>query len=187
MSSFTTLSVVLALLLYVPLCVQLLQGKAKQNLATWIMWGSLDLIVTITIIVQHGNYFLPAAYVLGCGITLLCMIKFGDLVWTSFESFVAFLVLVCLIVWGFSGSKIATVASTLAMAIAGIPQLIDCYRRPHGMPFLIYIGYTVANLFSVLGGKNWSIEERFYPIMAGIYCLLFSALASRKFWVKQPT
>jgi hypothetical protein len=184
MSSLILASTGLALALYVPLCIQILSGKAKQNLTTWLLWATLDAIVACTLIAQHGNYFLPVAYTVGSGITVLCIAKSKNAKWTWFESFVTFLVVVCLIVWAVSGARTATIASTCAMLIAGIPQLVDCYRKPWDTPIPIYLGYVVANGLSVMGGKNWAIEERFYPASAAIYCLVVATLALRKRWIK---
>jgi len=147
------------------------------------LWSTLDGISAGTIIAQHGNYLLPLAYTIGSGIATFCILKSKQVVWTWFESFVTFLVLVCLAIWALSGSKTATVASTLAMVIAGIPQLIETARKPWETPILIYLGYFTANSLSVFGGKDWLIQERFYPSSAAIYCFFIVILAMRKLYL----
>lgn len=184
MSSLIVLSVILALGLYIPLCVQIFTGKVKQNMATWLLWGLIDGVAAGSLIVQHGNYLLPAGYTLGAVITTLFIIRSKSITWTWFESLVTVLVVICIIIWALSGPKMATVASTLAMVIAGIPQLFETYRKPHDTPLIIYTGYIIANGLSAMGAKDWSIEERFYPVCATIYCVAISVLASRKLWLK---
>jgi len=187
MSSLILAGTALALVLYIPLCKQISTGNVKQNLATWILWSILDGIAAGTLIIQHGNFLLPAAYTLGGATTVLCiLISTKKTGWTWFESFITLLVIICLIVWASSGAKTATIASSLALVLAGVPQLIESYRKPWDTPVLIYIGYTTANILSVLGGKDWSVEERFYPSSASIYCLVVSIVALRKVWIK-PT
>ncbi len=185
MSPLIIASTVLALGLYIPLCIQIVRGTAKQNLTTWLLWATLDLIVVATLIVQHGNFLLPIAYTLGSGITALCIMRSKNATWTWFESFVTFLVVVCLVIWTFSDAKSATVVSSIALVIAGIPQLVESYIEPWNTPIFIYVGYFTANGLSILGAKNWSVEERFYPVCAAIFCLAVSTLALRKFWLKR--
>ncbi len=170
MNLLVVISTLLAISLYFPLCYQLLTGKVVQNLATWLLWSALDAIAAVTIFLQDGNYLLAAAYTVGGSITALCILKSRNFNWTRFESFVTFLVIVCLVIWYHSGPRNATIASTLAMVIAGIPQTVASYRKPWETPILIFVGYFFANLLSTLGGKDWSIEEVFYPASATIYC-----------------
>ncbi|MEK7653719.1 MAG: hypothetical protein AAB345_00350 [Patescibacteria group bacterium] len=187
MNTLLILSAMCAILAYIPLWVHLPSGKVKQNLLTWILWGSLEVIMTAAIVAQKGNFLLPAAYFLGTVVTIYLIfraqkgvrsdarvgapIPFGRLGWTWFESIVTALVIACMIIWYFAGSKVATIAGTFAMLFAGIPQLIDVWRCPREMPLLTALLYLSANSLSSAGGKDWSIQERFYPTCAVFYSL----------------
>lgn len=174
---------ILALLTYYPLWKQIRSGEAKQNLLTWALWGILDAVVAATIIVQGGSFLLPVTYGVGSTITVYFIWKAGNKAeWTWFETMVATLTIVSMVVWYFSGGKMATIASTTAMVIAGIPQLIDAWKKPQDMPLLAYSSYFIANCLSTSGGKSWAVEERFYPVSAAIFCFLIVALATRKYW-----
>ncbi len=156
-------SVTIAFLLYWPLSYQILKGKATQNLATFILWGLLDVIVGVSLFVQGGNYQLPLVYVAGCTLVIASIVKsknFGR--WTSYETFVSIMVVGCCVAWALSGSWYATIFSTAGVVIAGLPQIRDSWRNPETSPVLIYIGYTVANSLSTIGGKSWTVEERLY-------------------------
>ena len=186
MNTFILAGSILAILTYFPLWRQIRNGEVKQNFLTWVLWGTLDVVVAATIIVQHGSFLLPTAYGVGSAITVVFIVKSGNRAsWTWFETMVVLLVFASIVIWYFSGSKVATIASTMAMLIGGIPQLIDAFKKPHEMPFLAYSSYFAANCLSVAGGKNWSIEERFYPISAAVFCLFIALLATRKFSQKQ--
>lgn len=176
---------ILALLTYFPLWKQVRNGKAKQNLLTWALWGALDAVVAATIIVQGGNFLLLVVYTIGSTITVYFILKAGNkAAWTWFETMVASLTIASMVIWYLSGGKVATIASTTAMLIAGIPQLIDAWKKPQDMPFLAYISYSIANCLSTAGGKSWAIEERFYPAGATVFCFLIATFAARKFWLK---
>ena len=108
-----------AILTYFPLWKGIRTGKVEQNLLTWALWGVLDLVVAATIIVQGGSFLLPIAYTIGSSITAVFIAKSkGKASWTWFESLVLSLVLASMVIWYFSGGKVATVASTIAMVIS---------------------------------------------------------------------
>ena len=178
---------ILALLTYFPLWKQIRSGKAKQNLLTWALWGVLDAVVAATIIVQKGNFLLPMVYTIGSMLTVYFILKTGNrAVWTWFETMVVLLTIASMMIWYFSGGKAAAVASTMAMCIAGIPQLVDAWKKPQDMPFLAYISYSIANCLSTAGGKSWAIKERFYPAGATVLSFLIAAFAARKYFL-EPT
>jgi len=173
-------SSLLALLLYYPLISGILRGEIKQSVATWILWVSLDAIALVSIILQKGNYLLLVFYCT-CGTLVTLSLVYKRLFkWTRFETFVLSLVIVCLVVWSLSGSRWATIASTIAVCISGCPQIRDSWRTPDRTIGLIYIGYVLANSLSFFGGKIWTIEERFYPGMMALLCLVIATASFRK-------
>lgn len=185
MNAFIWSGSILALLTYYPLWKQIRSGEAKQNLLTWALWGTLDIVVAATIIAQHGSFLLPITYGIGSSITVFFIWKAGNkAAWTWFETMVASLTIVSMVIWYFSGGKVATIASSMAMIIAGIPQLMDAWKKPHEMPILPYFSYFIANCLSTAGGKSWAIQERFYPLGATIFCLSIVMLSARKFFDK---
>ncbi len=174
------LSSLIALLLYYPLISGILKGEIKQNVATWILWILLDVIALVSIILQKGNYLLLVFYCTCGTIVTLSLVYKRLFSWTKFESFVLGLVTICLVVWSLSGSRWATIASTIATCISGAPQIRDSWRTPNRTTGMIYMGYVVANGLSFFGGKTWTIEERFYPGMTALLCLAIAMASFRK-------
>ncbi len=188
MRSFTLLSIILAIGLYVPLCIEIKSGKSTQNLFTWILWALLDGIAAATLFVQYGEYFLVATYSLGSSITSFFIFKSkSKKEWKSFETCITASVIVCVFIWCISGAWWATIASTTAVMAAGSLQLRDSFKKPYETPFWIYLGYTLANVFAVIGAKDWSVEQRLYPFSAGLLCLFITAGAAQQFWKAKPS
>lgn len=174
------LSSLIALLLFYPMISGILKGEIKQNVATWILWVSLDVIALMSIILQKGNYLLLMFYCT-CGILVILSLVYKRLFsWSKFESFVLGLVVICLVVWSLSGSRWATIASTIAICISGTPQIRDSWRTPDRTTGMIYMGYVLANSLSFFGGKAWTVEERFYPGMMVILCITIAWVSFRK-------
>lgn len=189
MNAYIVLGSALAIVLYFPLWWQIKErAGAGQNFLTWILWFSLDVVVTASLVSKKGNLLLAATYTIGSFITVLVIRKFGDKGrWTRFETMVLALVFLSMAVWCFSGDRMATIASTTAIVIAGIPLLVDTFKEPKKAPLAVYAGYVVASCLSAVGGKNWSVEERLYPVAIGIFSLLCALFASRKFLGNQKS
>lgn len=180
------MSTLLALTLYIPLVWQILSRKVTQNLATFILWGTLDAVAAMSLFTQHGNWYLPAAYVGGCLLVIGSLIYVRTMKWTWFETLISVMVIVCIIGWWQSGPRMATILSTAGVVIAGLPQLWDSYTEPETQPFVIYWGFVLVNVLSTLGGKSWIVEERLYPASCAVLCFLVVLAISRKF-IHKPT
>ena len=172
----------LALLMYVPLIRDAVRTRgAGQSFAMWGLWAVLDSTITISLIAQRGNFWLTLGFAAGSialSILLLCQGRFA---WGRVETVILGLVLICLGVWKFSGPKVATVATTAAIFIAGWPGLMALWRDPQPAVARIWAGYTLANLAAFCGGSAWSIEERFAP---GVFAVQTLALVAVGYWRK---
>lgn len=167
-------------LAYLPTLWDIHKG-AKQNFATWALWALLDIIVTISVVIQDGNVVLPIVYACGSFSVAIFLVVKKQVGWGKFETFIACLVIVCMCVWAMGGPKAATIASTLATASAGLPQLVATIKNPKSTSPLTYGLFTLANICSVIEAKAWTIEESFFPVVAGILCLLFFLLSLRRY------
>ncbi|KND50898.1 MAG: hypothetical protein AB202_00635 [Parcubacteria bacterium C7867-007] len=176
----------LAIIIYLPTSIQVWQGKMKLNLATFLLWGVLDAIAALSIYVKGGNWALPAAYVAGVLLVIVAMLRARTFTWTRFETITTFMVAISIGVWMISGPVMATVVSTTAMVLAGIPQVKDAWQKPWEATVWVWFAYFVVNVMSTVAGKDWSISERFYPAACSVLTAIMVVLAMRKFWVPAP-
>lgn len=180
MNVLILVSSVLGFVLTFPLCYQILKGTVVQSFTTWVLWFLLDSLSTTFLILQGGNFYLTIAYALGCILVSLCILKQREFKWTKFDSLILSLVLFCIFVWVFTNAECAIVASTLATVVAGIPQLVETYKKPEVSPITVNSLYLIASTLSIIGAKNWSIGERFFPVVVTIYGLLLVFAGVRK-------
>ena len=176
-----TAGFLVALIAYGFLVHSLIVGKATQNFTTWFLWALLDAIAATSILYQGGNSWNVVLYVFGSTAIAFIVLKSGTIMWTWFETMIVCLVVACLVIWKISDAKMATIASTIAVIIAGIPQLVEAYQKPEDSPLIVYVGFLLGNILATVGGKEWSVQERFYTTMCGIYCGVYALLIARKF------
>ena len=178
---YQKISTAVALCLYLPLSYQILKGQVKQNFATWILWGLLDGVVAASLYAQSGNWHLPAAYVCGCTLVLVCMFRATTFEWSNFETFICVLVGMCIVGWYFSGPWMATVLASISMALATLPQIKQAFDSPEEMPLGTYVGYVFVNVMSTIGGKNWSVEERLYSGICAVLTIVIVICALQRY------
>ena len=111
-------------------------------------------------------------------INFLAMKKKAE--WTIVETLTAVLVLICLALWYVLGERAGIVSSSLAVVFASLPQVVQTYKRPQATPTLIYAVFLFANILSLFAGKEWTIEERFYPGCAVFLCLVIVLLSLKR-------
>lgn len=181
MSSLQTIAGIIGLGAYIPLLYGIYRNDIKQNFVAFMLWAILDIIVVITTKLQNGNYMLPLAYALGATLVTISLGIKKQVAWSWIETLTSFLVLVCLLVWGFVGPKAGTLASSIAVVIAGIPQVIDTYKKPKESSVLVYFLFLIPNVLSFLAGKAWTIEERFYSGSVIVFTVVIIIFAMRKF------
>lgn len=170
----------IGMLAYVLLIVALLRTTTEQSFAAFLLWALLDLIATITTMLAGGNYWLALANAIGSSVITLLLIYKKQIAWSWVESMTAVLVLVCLGIWYAAGERAGIVASGLAVVIASVPQMVDTWRKPEATPVVAYLIFLLANVVALIGGRAWTIEERFYACCGIFLCSVITIFSLRK-------
>lgn len=171
---------IIAIIAYIPLVSGIIRNKVEQSFAAFLLWTLLDSIATITTFLEHGNYWLPFSNVVGTiTVTLLLVVK-RKVSWSWIENMTVVLVLICLAVWYYAGEQAGIIASSLAVVIASVPQMVDTFKKPSSTPVLSYIIFFIANTVSFYAGRSWTIEERFYAGCSMFLCLVIIVFALRR-------
>jgi hypothetical protein len=149
----------------------------------------LDLISAIAIFIKKGYPLLTILFVIGSGYISFYLYRNNKRTWNPIDNFIVFLIFICCIVWYRSGEIMAIIASTTAVLLAGIPQLISVAKNPNKSLLPIFYSFTIGNLFfffvSLYSGKElFEFEEfvKFYivPVANGLMSLVYVLLSFRK-------
>jgi len=163
---------VVAFWAYIPLASGILRDKAVQSFAAFFLWALLDSIATVTSFLHDGNYWLPLSNVIGSSTIAIILVSKKQVSWSWVETMTAILVIICLAVWHTTGEKAGIIASSLAVEIATIPQMVETYSKPGDTPVKVYYIFLAANLLSFVAGQSWTIGERFYAACSVFLCLM---------------
>ncbi len=170
----------LGLLLHIPLLIGIWKNRIEQSFASYALWSTLDGIATMSLIAQNGNFWLSLFYSIGAGLVAISLLIKKQFSWSKFESFVSFLIIICLVTWYYSGPFLAMISSVSALSIASVPQIIDTLKKPQSTPTILYCGFCTANLLSFIGGSAWVLEQKLYSAAALIICSTITILSLRK-------
>ncbi len=165
---------------YVILLIRIINTGIQQNFAAFMLWTALDSIVTVTTMIERGNFWLPLSNVIGSGVIAVLMYTKHAITWSKIETVTTLLVIICLMVWFVAGSEAGIITSSLAVFIASVPQMVDTYKNPKATPVSVYLIFLLANVISFFAGKNWTIEERFYPGSSIALCVVIVLFSLRK-------
>lgn len=170
---------IMALVLFWPLIrVIIREGAEGQSGASWLLWGLLDTILTISVIEQRGNFYLPLGFAIGDLFIVILLLKKRSFRWGFFDTVIMLIVIGCVMGWKVSGLRLATISATLGVAVAIIPGVREMLKHPQPKIGNIWAGYVLANVLSFFGGSSMTVEERFAPGVFAL-CAMVMAAASR--------
>ncbi len=109
-------------------------------------------------------------YGIGATLVALVLLLKGKFVWSVFDSIIAVLVVICVILWLTKGSRIALIASVAAGIIAAVPFIIMTWKSPASSPVISNTGFFLANTFAYFGAKTPTLQDRLYPGANAIAC-----------------
>jgi len=170
----------LGIIAYLPLISGILKNKIEQSFAAFMLWGMLDIIATITTILEGGNFWLPLSNAIGSNLMAILLVFKKQVSWSWIETMTSILVVICLIIWYMAGETAGILSSSLAVVVASIPQMVDTFKSPETTPTGPYIIFLTANIVSFIGGKDWTIAERFYPACSIFLCLVIVLFSLRR-------
>jgi uncharacterized protein with PQ loop repeat len=179
-SMFQLVAGIVGIIAYIPLIIGIIKSKIEQSFAAFLLWAMIDTIASVTTILEKGNYWLPLANATGSSIIALLLAIKKQVSWTWVETMTTVLVVVCLLIWYAAGETAGIVSSSLAVVIASIPQMVATYKSPSTTPTGPYIIFLTANILSLLAGKSWTIEERFYAGCSVFLCAVIVLFSLRR-------
>lgn len=166
-------SVAVGALTYLYMVVMTVQGTGEGlSLTTFGLWATLAWISSITILKQKADPSVPIVYGVGSSSTAIALLIKGRYLWSTLDTIVAVLVLVCAVLWLTSGPRWALIMSIVAGTIAGIPFVIMTWKNPEMSPVIANTGFLITNILALASAKAWTVEDRLYSSVNVVLCSL---------------
>jgi hypothetical protein len=167
------LSVVLAAVTYSYLIVTAsLDTGGGLPFATYALWAMLAWITYFAMKKSGVNPNVVLVYALGSTCTTIVLLFKGRFGWSSMESGVTLLVLLCIFVWFSKGARWAIVFSVAAGFIASIPLILMTWKYPMDSRVAVNASFLLVNALAFISAKTWTLEDRLYSAVNIILCLI---------------
>lgn len=145
-------------------------GKAATtNMASWLMWFVMDVVIMINTIIVKEPYLLALGFTIGAGSVFLVHLKKGTWKWTGVETFSVAAATTAFLAGQVFGGNFGIVIGTTAMVLAGMPALLDLHKRPERTALPVFAYSSVAGFLTLLGTLPWSLGASLFPTTSFIW------------------
>ncbi len=167
------LSVVLGALSYLYMITITAIGTGEGlSLTTFGLWSALAWITVFGLKKKKVNPSVVVVYGIGASTTTLVLLIKGRYGWTNFDTLIAALVVLCVVLWFTKGPMWAIVMSVTAGAIAATPFIYMTWQAPEKSLIIPNAGFLATNTLSLISAKALTLEDCLYPVVNVIVCAL---------------
>lgn len=170
--NYGSAGVALAIAGYVVILCGVLQKNLPLNAVTFLLYVIINWITVANVHALGGNTDVLYMFTVGSGATFFALFYKKQFKWTRLESFISFLIAVCLVVWLIIGPQATVIAGATSAGLANVPLFVQSWKNPDKDATPIWIIFLLCNWCFFLAAKNWNVEEVLYPIVAGSFCVL---------------
>lgn len=164
-----------ALLAYPFFAKMIRDNPEKYNSTTMFLWCFIDAIAGISMFLEGGNYILAGLFVVGSYSMGVILWSHRKITFGEKEIIIFAMVICCIGIWFFSSNIWATIASTTATILAGVPQFLDSRKKPDRKSTHVWLLFFAGGAISFFAGKDWDFESfiitRLFPLANAIMAL----------------
>ena len=133
-------------------------GKIKpQNIASWLMWTCIDVVILACTIAAHQPISLPLSYTVGAASVTGTLWVRGTWNWSRDETICAIGAGLSLLVWQMWSASFGILFGCIALTVAGRPIFLEMLQKPIRGTWPVWILTVIAGVFTLLG-SDWSFS-----------------------------
>lgn len=178
-SFFLVLSVFFIFASVAPYIIDILKGKTKPNIVSWLTWTMLTLAATIAEIVA-GEYVTAIVTAASAASTLsivLLGLYYGHAKYSTFDVVCQIGVLFGFVLWYVFNSPLAAVLAALIIDFIGaLPTVRHSWLKPHEETWVTFVISSIGALFAVFAVNTYSLISLSYPIYLLIMNTIIAAV-----------
>ena len=164
---FGLIAAIVSIFCYIPYIITTIKGKTRPNVATWLTWMILSIVVTASSFAAgaFNTLWVPLCGVLGQGTIAFLAIKLGKGNWSYFDIICLFCVGLGLALWLHFDSPMIALTMTLAVDLVGVlPTFKKSYQEPESENLLTWVLYLLSSVFLILSVESWTLALGLFPI-----------------------
>lgn len=161
-----SLSVILTLAAVIPYARDILKGKTKPNITSWITWTLLTAVATAAEIAAHEytTAILTSAAVLETAIIVVLGLRYGYVKYTKFDVFCQTGALSGFVLWYFFNSPaIAVIAAVSIDLLGSLPTVRHSWLNPFEETWITFAMSGLGGLMTVLALSSFNPTNLSYP------------------------
>jgi len=164
-----------------------LQGRAKPNRVTWLLWTIAPLIATVAALTEGVKWSVLPVFMAGFCPLLVFIASFvnKNAYWKlgALDYWCGFWAILALILWGITKNPtLAVIFSIVSDGCAALPALIKAWQHPETETIAVYATALVSALTSFAAVKTWKLIEIAFPLylMAANSLIIILILCRRR-------
>lgn len=160
----------------------IIRKNKYPSFASYALWAILDGIMLYHAAQNPEGANLPiiAGFTIGSAFTAIVLLAKGAFSWGKTEWIVTFLIIVCLYVKYNYSHNTMTIATATALMLAGVPLLIDTFKKPDSVPTSVWVLFAIGSIVAFMGKKSWALDECLFSGTSAIYTTVIVLLSMRK-------
>lgn len=177
---FGILGVILTFIGFYPYIRGIIRGTIKPHLFSWIIWGSITLLVFFAQVYDGGGAGAWPTGVTGT-ITLIVIViayfKSPVIQSDKIDWFILTLALMGMPIWYITSDPLwAVVIVTVSEVLGFLPTLRKVYYHPFEESLLFFNIFTFRNIAAIIALENYSPTTMLFPVAATFTGLILIAL-----------
>lgn len=159
-TAFLVVAALVTVVGVLPYVLDIIKGRSKPNIVSWMTWTLLTGIATAAEIAAHEYVaaIFTASAVVETGIIVALGLKYGYVKYTYFDYVCQFGAIVGIILWQiFDSPTIGVVASVTIDLIGGLPTVRHSWQKPDEETWITYAMAGIGGIFAILALStfNW--------------------------------
>jgi hypothetical protein len=173
---FSAVAIALTLMAFVPYIRDILRGRIKPHVFSWVIWGITTFVVFLAQIQAKGGmgaWPIGISGVITIGVAILAFIKRSDIAITRLDWLFFGIALSALPFWYVSANPLWAVAIlTFVDALGFGPTFRKAYRYPFEEQLTIFVLFMIRNAVSILALETYSLTTVLFPAVIALTSLL---------------
>ncbi len=166
-----------------PYVMDTLRGKTKPNRVSWGMWSLAPVIGTVAALMSGVTWAVLPVFMSGFMPFVIFLSSFWNpnAYWKleKFDYMCGAASALALILWAITAQPLVAIAfAILSDALAGIPNIIKCWKYPETETGSAYIAGFISALTAIPVIKVWTFAEYGFPI----YLIIMSSALMISVW-----